>query len=233
MIFRAFFGEPVREARELEHGHLAHAEVPTNPATGEEEDTDVGFPGPVHHIAERDVPMKVAMTLLAVLSVIGGVLQIPGIDASVERFLSPTFADSMLARSVPSTRADWIGLAIGAAIAVVGIATAYRIWMVAPQTTSVLRRRFAPAYTLFLNKWYFDELINVLVVNPVLMLGRLTDSVLERIVVARGVTDGTEGAVRAGSAAVRRTQTGFVRYYAAGMVLFLAAVTLYFLVSST
>jgi NADH-quinone oxidoreductase subunit L len=233
MIFRAFFGEPVREARELEHGHLAHAEVPTNPATGEEEDTDVGFPGPVHHIAERDVPMKVAMTLLAVLSVIGGVLQIPGIDASVERFLSPTFADSMLARSVPSTRADWIGLAIGAAIAVVGIATAYRIWMVAPQTTSVLRRRFAPAYTLFVNKWYFDELINVLVVNPVLMLGRLTDSVLERIVVARGVTDGTEGAVRAGSAAVRRTQTGFVRYYAAGMVLFLAAVTLYFLVSST
>jgi hypothetical protein len=65
------------------------------------------------------------------------------------------------------------------------------------------------------------------------MLGRLTDSVLERIVVARGVTGATEEAVRAGSAAVRRSQTGFLRYYAAGMVLFLAAVTLYFLVSST
>ena len=60
MIFRAFWGEPCEEARELEHGHLFHAEVPTNPQTGEVEDTDVGFPGPDHHIAERDWPMRVA-----------------------------------------------------------------------------------------------------------------------------------------------------------------------------
>ena len=38
MVFRVFFGEPVPEARELEHGHLHHAE-PHNPATGEPEDT--------------------------------------------------------------------------------------------------------------------------------------------------------------------------------------------------
>jgi NADH-quinone oxidoreductase subunit L len=233
MIFRAFFGEPVKEARELERGHLAHAEVPFNPGTGEEEDTDVGFPGPEHHIAERELPMKVAMAILSVLALVGGALQIPGVDRSIERFLSPTFADSVLARSLPSTGADWVGLAIGAAIAVAGIAAAYRIWMVAPGTAAKVRSRFTPIYTLFVNKWYFDELIDVLVVRPTLMLGRLGDSVLERIVVARGVTGGTVGAVRAGSAAVRRSQTGFVRYYAAGMVLFLAAVTLYFLVSST
>ena len=65
MIFRAFFGEPVPEAAELEDGHLHHAEVQRNPATGEEEDTDVGFPGPEHHIAEREWPMKVAMGVLA------------------------------------------------------------------------------------------------------------------------------------------------------------------------
>ena len=33
MIFRAFYGDPVPEARELEEGHLHHAEHPTNPAT--------------------------------------------------------------------------------------------------------------------------------------------------------------------------------------------------------
>ena len=59
MIFRAFFGDPCEEARELEHGHLAHAEVPTNPQTGEAEDTDVGFPGPEHHIAERELADEV------------------------------------------------------------------------------------------------------------------------------------------------------------------------------
>ena len=54
MIFRAFHGEPVAEARELEAGHMAHHDVPTNPANGEEEDTEVGFPGAEHHIAESD-----------------------------------------------------------------------------------------------------------------------------------------------------------------------------------
>ena len=61
MIFRAFLGDPVPEARELEEGHLHHAEVHTNPMSGEVEDTDVGFPGPEHHIAEREMPMRAAM----------------------------------------------------------------------------------------------------------------------------------------------------------------------------
>ena len=61
MIFRAFLGEPVEQARELEQGHLYHAPEHTNPATGEVEDTDVGFPGrrPPHrrargHDEDRD-----------------------------------------------------------------------------------------------------------------------------------------------------------------------------------
>jgi NADH-quinone oxidoreductase subunit L len=233
MIFRAFFGEPVAEARELEHGHLAHAEVPRNPATAEEEDTDVGFPGPEHHIAEREVPMKVAMGALVVLAVIGGLVQIPGVDAGIEHFLSPTFADSTLAHSTPSTGANWVGLVIGAVIAVIGVAVAYRLWVKAPATPAKLRARFAPAYTLFANKWYFDELIDVLIVRPTLMLGHVFDSVVERIVVGRGLTGGTVALVRASSAAVRRAQTGLLRYYAAGMVVFISAVALYFLVSST
>ena len=55
----------------------------------------------------------------------------------------------------------------------------------------------------------------MLVVRPALMLGRLRESVLERIVIAGGVTGGGTGIVRAASAAVRRAQTGFLRYYAA------------------
>ena len=231
MIFRAFFGEPCEEARELEHGHLAHAEVPFNPGTGEAEDTDVGFPGPEHHIAERDLPMKAAMSALAVLAVIGGILEIPGVDSGIARFLSPTFADSHLAE--PSTGASWEGLAIGAAIALAGVAIAYRVWIVAPGTATALRERLAPVYTLLANKWYFDELIDVLIVRPALWFGRMAESVLDRIVVGGAITGGTTGLVRAGSAAVRRAQTGFLRYYAALMVIGLFGVALYFLISSS
>ena len=55
MVFRVFCGKAVPEAEELEGGHLHHGEH-YNPATGEPEDTDVGFPGPEHAIAERRVP---------------------------------------------------------------------------------------------------------------------------------------------------------------------------------
>ena len=109
MIFRAFFGEPVPEARELEHGHLRHADVPTNPMTGEVEDTDVGFPGPGHYIAEREVPMKVAMGALAVLAVIARRrCRSRASTTSSRSSSSPTFADSKFANVEPSHR---IGLA--------------------------------------------------------------------------------------------------------------------------
>jgi NADH-quinone oxidoreductase subunit L len=57
--------------------------------------------------------------------------------------------------------------------------------------------------------------------------------VLERVVIGGVVTDGTTGIVRAGSAAVRRAQTGFIRYYAAVMLICISGVALYFLISST
>ena len=48
--------------------------------------------------------------------------------------------------------------------------------------------------------------------------------------IAGGVTGGTVGVVRAGSAAVRRAQTGFVRYYAAAMLIGMFGMALYFLI---
>jgi hypothetical protein len=39
--------------------------------------------------------------------------------------------------------------------------------------------------------------------------------------------------VRAGGAAVRRAQTGFLRYYAALMIVCVAGIALYFLISSS
>jgi NADH-quinone oxidoreductase subunit L len=232
MIFRAFWGEPVEEARELEHGQLAHVDVPRNPMTGEEEDTDVGFPGPGHYIAEREIPMKVAMSVLALLAVIGGVIQIPGVDLGIERFLSTTFADSQLVRSEPSTAASWVGLAIGAAVALIAIAVAYRVWVAEPGIATRVRERLPALYTFLSNKWYFDEAIDLLIVRPTLTLGRLAGSVLDRTLVEGVLTGGVVGAVRVGSAAVRRWQTGFLRYYAAAMLVGLSAVALYFLISS-
>jgi NADH-quinone oxidoreductase subunit L len=232
MIFRAFHGEPVPEARELEGGHLHHAEEARNPADGEVEDTDVGFPGPFHTIAERALPMKVAMGLLAIGAAGAGFLQIPKTDFVVDNFLEPSFGGSSLYATHTRNGLLWTGLVLGTVIGLLGIGIAYRVWVQRPGSAAVVRERLRAVYELFVNKWYFDELIGALVVRPFAALGRFAKGTFERVFVDETLVGGTTGLVRIGSAAVRAAQSGFVRYYAALLVLGLAGVGFYFLLQT-
>jgi NADH-quinone oxidoreductase subunit L len=233
MIFRAFHGEPCAEAQELIDGHLYHAPEPVNPATGEVEDTDVGFPGPEHHIAERAVAMRVAMGALAVLAVVGGFLQIPGVDSAVHNFLAPTFRDSKLYADLePSQGSEWLGLVIGTLVGLAGIFTAYRLWIVAPERPRAIQARFRAVHTFFVNKWYFDEAIDYLIVRPAAWLGRFASSTFERVFVNGALVGGSSGAIRALSAAVRGLQSGYLRYYAALLLVGLTGLSAYFLISA-
>ncbi|MDQ3740599.1 MAG: NADH-quinone oxidoreductase subunit L [Actinomycetota bacterium] len=233
LIFRVFFGEPSPEARELEQGHLHHADVPRNPVTGEEEDTDVGFPGPEHHIAEHRLPMRLAMGTLALAAIGAGWLQIPNVTHALEEFLHPTFAESRYFEELhPSDALTFGGMAIGALAGIGGIAVAYLIWMRRPEIATSLRERFKPLHTLFVNKWYADELIDRLFVRPAAWFGRFAQQTFERLVVDGLFVGGPVGLVRAGSAAVRSRQSGFLRAYAALMVLGLTGVVLWLLIRS-
>jgi NADH-quinone oxidoreductase subunit L len=233
MIFRAFFGDANEEARELEHGHLFHAEHPTNPMTGEIEDTDVGFPGPEHHIAEREFPMKAAMGTLALLAIIGGAVQVPHVTSALHDFLEPAFHDSAFYEELePSGTLTAIGLVVGAAISLTGIFVAWRLWGTPPQRAAALQERFAPLHRFFVNKWYFDEAIDFLIVRPSGWFGRFANSMIERGLVNGVFVGGATGAVRAASAAVRGVQTGYLRYYAALLLVGLTGLGAYFLISA-
>jgi NADH-quinone oxidoreductase subunit L len=232
MIFRAFLGDPCPEALELiEHGHLFHPEQPTNPANGEVEDTDVGFPGPDHAVAERERPMQLAMGLLAVLAVVGGIVGIPKTTTWLEKFLAPTFANSTLHLN-PSNGLIVLGLILGTAAGLLGIGLAWYVWVARPGLAPQIARRFAFIDRLFENKWYFDELIDAVVVAPTAWFGRFAQGTFERLFVNGTLIGGTTAIVRAGSAAVRAAESGFVRYYAALLIVGLSAVGLYFLIQS-
>ncbi|MCW3038636.1 MAG: nuoL [Solirubrobacterales bacterium] len=231
MIFRAFFGAAVPEAVELEGGHLHHAEVHTNPNGGEVEDTDVGFPGPEHHIAERAGEMKGAMSVLALLAVVGGFLQIPKVTSVLDDFLEPTFADSTIQHS-SNDGLLVVGLVLGAVLGLAGIALAYRVWVQKPGTSAVVLERFKPLHTLFVNKWFFDEGIDLVFVRPGAWLGRASRNSFERLFVNGTLIGGSTGIVRASSSAVRAIQTGLLRSYTALLLLGLTVVGVYFLVSA-
>jgi NADH-quinone oxidoreductase subunit L len=232
LIFRVLPGRPCEEAQTLiDTGHVVHA-APENPANGEREDTDVGFPGPEHHIAEQSRPMAVAMAVLGFGALFAGLVQVPGVDNVLFGFLEPAFHDSPLDEIHPSVGAEWRGLGIGAVITLLGIATAWLLWVRQPDLPGVLRERLRPAYLLFLNKWYFDEAIDLLVVRPALAVGRFADRTFERLVVD-GLVSGTAGTVRGAGGIVRLVQSGFVRSYALLLIAGFAGLALYFLLSAS
>jgi NADH-quinone oxidoreductase subunit L len=228
--FRVVFREPVPEARELEQGHLAHAE-PENPVTGEREDADIGFPGPEHPIAERNGPMKVAMGVLGLGALFAGLVQIPGVDDVVHSFLHGSFEDSSLYEQGPSDSAEYTGLAIGGVVSLIGIGLAYFAYIARAGLTGALQQRLPALHTFLERKWYFDEAIDILVVRPALAIGSWSNSIFERYVVD-GLVGGTTGFVRGASAAVRGAQSGYLRSYALLLVTGFAGLGLYFLVQS-
>jgi NADH-quinone oxidoreductase subunit L len=229
--FRVVWGEPSPEARELEQGHVHHAE-PENPATGEPEDTDIGFPGPSHQIAEREWPMKVAMSILGFGALFAGYLQIPGVDNVVENFLNGTFQGSKFADTIPSNGSAYAGLLVGGILSIAGIAIAYLLYVRRPGTTAELVRRFGWLHDFLEHKWYFDEAIDILAVRPTLAVGRWANSTFERYVV-QGLIVGVTDVVRGASAGVRGAQSGYLRSYALLLVTGFAGLGLYFLLQAS
>jgi NADH-quinone oxidoreductase subunit L len=232
MVFRVFFGEPVPEARELEHGHLAHHE-PANPMTGEPEDTDVGFPGPEHHLAERSLPMRAAMGPLAFLAVIGGIVAVPGLTDTLEHFLEPSFEDSRFRDTAPTEGAEWLGLAGGGLVGAAGIAAAFVVYMRRPGLAAQVRERFAAVHRFLFNKWYFDELFDAVFVRPTATAGNFGRRVIETDFVQGVIVGGATGVVRAGTSLARSVQTGYLRAYALLLLLGLGGLLLYFLLASS
>jgi NADH-quinone oxidoreductase subunit L len=230
ILFRPFWGKPCEQAVSLEEGHQWHAPEPFNPGTHEVEDTDVGFPGPEHNYAEESRSMRIPMAILAVLAVIAGVVQLPyEITHVLGSFLEPTFADSLI-KHEPNNGLETFGLVLSVAISAIFIPVTWLIWVKRPGTSARMQQRFRALYELFSHKWYFDELINALIVRPFSWLGRWFQNTFERVVVDGLFVGGTTSIVKAGSAAVRSLQTGLLRSYAGLVVLGVAAALLYFLI---
>ena len=231
MVFRVFFGEPVPEAKQLAEGEPAHV-APQNPLTGEEEDTDVGFPGPEHHVAERSFPMKAAMAPLALLAVVAGVVAIPGVTAGVEHFLEPTFAESKYLTDSPPESEQLTGLAIGGVLALLGVGAAYLVYLRRPGLAGSAQKRLAGVHSFLFNAWYLNQLYDLLFVRPGRAAGRFGRITVERVLVQNTLVGGPSGVVRAGTALARAIQTGYLRAYALLLLVGVCALALYFLIAS-
>ena len=87
----------------------------------------------------------------------------------------------------------------------------------------------APLYRFLLNKWYFDEIYNVIFVKPAFWLGRLLWKVGDGRIIDGFGPNGLAARVLDVTRGLNRIQTGYVYHYAFAMLLGVAALITYFM----
>ena len=175
-------------------------------------------PANVHHAHDAPPSMAAALIPLALLSVVGGALNLPGV-LTFEHFLEHVLGEA----AVPEGLTAW-ALAGGALlIALVGILAARSLYL--SRAGNLRRRRWVsrlgPLVPAARNKFYVDELYGQGIVLPAKRFAAYCADKFDPRVID-GVVNGTGRLVAGLSEGLRRVQTGYVRNYA--ITFFLGAV---------
>ena len=172
------------------------------------------------HAHDAPPTMAAALVPLALASVVGGVINLPGV-LTLEHFLEPVVGAS----HVPEGLTPWV-LAGGALmVAAIGIVLARSLYMTRASNVSraALYHRFRPLVDAARNKFYVDEIYGRTIVMPAKRLAAFASDVVDARVIDGALTG--VGRVIAGFAeGFRRMQTGYVRSY--GVLFLFGAVLL-------
>jgi NADH-quinone oxidoreductase subunit L len=200
MLFIAFGGEPSAFVRE--HLHTEHGEGPAS--------------------------MTLTVGALAVLTVVGGWIQIAGLWHPLADWLDPIRAVERehLALVEPSVLQDWITSAVAVALGLVGIAVAWFLYEARRRPVPTLR----PAQVALERKLFWDDFYDWVFYHPAAWVAAAWGRWIEEPLIAgslRGVAGGTRG-IGTGFA---RLQTGFLRVYALAVAGGAAILALVFVAS--
>ncbi len=111
-----------------------------------------------------------------------------------------------------------------------GFLVAYWFYVNNPSLPRELARRNELLYRFVLNKWYFDELYDLLFVRPAMWLGRVLWKQGDGWLIDGFGPDGVSARVIDVTRNVVRLQTGYLYHYAFVMLIGVAAIITWFLV---
>ncbi len=107
---------------------------------------------------------------------------------------------------------------------VFGFFVAVLFYILAPSIPGRLAQVTKPLYEFLLNKWYFDELYDLIFVRPAFWLGRLFWKGGDGAIIDRLGPDGVAARVVDVTGRVVKLQSGYIYHYAFAMLVGLAAV---------
>ena len=168
------------------------------------------------HVSESPVSITMPLAILAVLSVFGGFFGVPHIfhiiPNNMEQLFHGFFAEIPSGHGAALT--EWILMVLSVLSAVLAWYLASRVYKSGFEIASRLREKWEWAYKISLNKWYVDELYDLVLIKPghlftTHFLWRLFDlNIIDRIVNTSGA------AIRTAGNTIRPFQNGLTQNYA-------------------
>jgi NADH-quinone oxidoreductase subunit L len=113
----------------------------------------------------------------------------------------------------------------------IGFLMALYFYILRPGTAEAWARTNPLLYRFLLNKWYFDELYELIFVRPAFWLGRLLWKGGDQGIIDRYGPDGVAARVVDVTNRVVKLQSGYVYHYAFAMLIGVAAFVTYYLVT--
>jgi NADH-quinone oxidoreductase subunit L len=223
LVFLTFFGTP----RWIQSEHIQHSVHKTPEQAGA--DATGGY-----HPHESPWTMLVPLGVLAIGAVFAGFLFHGGfIEAETGKEFwanSTLFFNAHLMHAMHGVPL-WVKLASTVAM-LTGLGVAAFMYLVSKDAPARLAANFRPLYNFFFNKWYFDELYDLIFVRPAFWLGRLFWKQGDVGIIDRFGPNGSAAAVAFGSRMAVRLQSGYVYTYALVMLLGLVGLISWMMVTA-
>ena len=174
-----------------------------------------------HDPHESPWVMTTPLVILAVLSVLGGALDLPWVHRySLAGFLGPFITSYNAAPgAAPSTGVQFALAGVDIIAAAIGLFAAFSIWRGVSESP-----RFESSFLEHV--WRWDDFYDASIGRPLTRAAQFSDDVIEPKVIDGAVT-GLAVSVRRSAEGIRKVQSGFVRHYALATVLGLAVIVVY------
>ncbi len=184
-------------------------------------------PETAHHVHESPALMTVPLMILAFLSLVGGFVGIPIIEGAhvFGEWISPVFAPAKAilsgghhAAHHPSVGFELLLMAVSLGIAIVGLLAARWMYVKEPDAADRMVKRLGPVHTMVYNKYWIDELYDLLFVNSIVDFSRFLWKRFDEGIID-GIVNGSASVVRGCSGVMRLAQTGLVKDYALSILV--------------
>lgn len=187
-----------------------------------------------HHLHESPLNMTLPLMVLAVLSIVGGLINLPGLFLKnqahyLDHLLEKNVAGMNLIHTEHLSHGTILALMVVASlVCIVTLFVTYNVY-VKKKSMPKEESELTGWEKLSANKLYVDELYNAIIVKPILWLSESGYRVVELVIIDGLIMKAAKGVGSAGEV-VKKWQSGQVNWYVLWMVSGIVGLIIYFLV---